>query len=606
MNKTLLCLGISVIANSGAYAQASPTSPLARVAQTALQSNPEVSARFNALRASVEDVDVVKGGFYPRLDLSANVAHTEDRVTNRVPQSQTLNSTGAAITLTQLLWDGLATSKEVARLDHTRMTRYFEFVDASEQTALEATRAYYDVQRYRKLVVLAEDNYVQHKYAFDQIQSRVKAGVGRGVDLEQAGARLALAESNLVTERANLHDVTERYRRVVGEAPPADMPAATSWAATMPANVSAAINQAAMGSPSVAAAVENLRSVKAQADGRNSAYQPKLEAQVRAGAGNNLDGTLDQRRNTTAQIVLNWNLFNGGSDQARDRQVARLLEQAADLRDKACRDTRQTTSIAFNDTRKLTEQLVYLDRNVLAIEKARDAYRQQFDIGQRSLLDLLNAENELYTAKRAYVGSEVDLGVASVRTFAAMGSLVPALGLTRSDVRALADAQTWEAGPDGATRCPLEPTQLESTARDALDQRAHAMVTSAPPLLTTAAAGASTAKAAGAEPSQRVMDWAAAWSARDVDRYLSFYSPSYAPGSLSHTAWASQRRNVISKAGDIKVQIDNLQTKSLSANRIETQFNQNYQSGTYKENKRKALTWEQQAGQWVVVSERNR
>ena len=98
-------------------------------------------------------------------------------------------------------------------------------MEATEQTVLEAARAHYDVQRFRRLVQLAEDNYVQHRYAFLQIQSRVKAGVGRGVDLEQAGARLALAESNLATEQANLHDVTVRYQRIVGELPPAKLPA---------------------------------------------------------------------------------------------------------------------------------------------------------------------------------------------------------------------------------------------------------------------------------------------------------------------------------------------------------------------------------------------
>ena len=98
--------------------------------------------------------------------------------------------------------------------------------------------------------------------------------------------------------------------------------------------------------------------------------------------------------------------------------------EKVDLRDKACRDARQTTAIAYNDTRKLVDQLIYLDRNTLAIEKARDAYRQQFDIGQRSLLDLLNAENELYTARRAYANAEYDLGFAYARTHAA-----PCLGL---------------------------------------------------------------------------------------------------------------------------------------------------------------------------------
>ena len=68
--------------------------------------------------------------------------------------------------------------------------------------------------------------------------------------------------------------------------------------------------------------------------------------------------------------------------------------------------------------RRLQEQLAHLDRNVAAIVRARDAYRQQFEIGQRSLLDLLNAENELHDAKRAEVQAQADLATAIVRTHA--------------------------------------------------------------------------------------------------------------------------------------------------------------------------------------------
>jgi outer membrane protein, adhesin transport system len=602
MKKWFVRLAVAGISATSAAAMAQATSPIAKAAQTALQSNPEVSARFNALRASVEEIGVARGGFLPRVDLSAEAGRTEDRFDNRRPEDQTLNRTGVAVTVTQLLWDGLATSREVDRLGHSRLTRYFEFVDASEQTALQASAAYYDVMRYRRLVSLAEDNYVQHKYAFEQIQSRVKAGVGRGVDLEQSGARLALAESNLVTEKANLHDVTERYRRVVGEAPPADTPMPGALAAAMPANVGTAIQSTANGSPAIAASIENLRAVRKQVQSRSAAYQPTVSAQLRAGIGNNLDGTADQRRDTTALILLNWNLFNGGSDQARERQLTRLLEQATDLRDKACRDTRQTTSIAFNDTLKLTEQIGYLQRNVLAIEKARDAYRQQFDIGQRSLLDLLNAENELYTAKRALADSEVDLGVAQLRTFAGMGALVPALGLTRVDTRDLAEVQDWQAGEDGVTRCPLEPTVVEGSARTDLDARARALVTSAPPM-PTAAIGAS---AAAGDPSLRVREWASAWSARDASRYLAFYSPSFKPATGTRETWEAQRKRSLAQATSITVQVDQVVARALSGDRVETTFQQTYVSGSFRDSTRKAIVWQREGGNWVIVSEVSR
>jgi outer membrane protein, adhesin transport system len=125
--------------------------------------------------------------------------------------------------------------------------------------------------------------------------------------------------------------------------------------------------------------------------------------------------------------------------------------------------------------------LQYLDRNTIAIEKARDAYRQQFDIGQRSLLDLLNSENELYTAKRAYANAEYDLQSAYVRTQAAMSQLTASLGLSRAQT-VPDDASGWSAQGDLPERCPPSIPESRVTSRSELDQRAQRMTEAAPPV----------------------------------------------------------------------------------------------------------------------------
>ena len=464
-----LCLGQPSHAQTASIA----SDPLQLAVKKALATNPEVTARFNAYRAAGDAVDAARGGLLPRLDLSASVGVDRDKITSRLPQNETLNRRGVALTLTQLLWDGLGTQREIDRFGHDRLARYFDLLEATEQTTLEATRALYDVQRFQRLVALAEDNYVQHRYASKQIQSRFSAGVGRGVDLEQANARLALAESNLTTESANLHDVMARYVRVVGEVPPQRKdvtPNLVVLNAQLPPTSTEVLNRAVVQSPAVSASIEAVRAARLSGHVRESAFQPRIEARVRSGVGNNFDGVRDQKRDSSAELVLNWNLFNGGSDQARVRQQANLLSQTEDLRDKACRDVRQTAAIAYNDTRKLTEQLVLLDRNTLAIEKARDAYRQQFDIGQRSLLDLLNAENELYTARRAYANAEYDRALAFARTHAGMSQLTAQLGLVRP--ASLNDeAGGWNPGEDAPARCPADAIVLPAIDIEALARR---------------------------------------------------------------------------------------------------------------------------------------
>ncbi|MDE2594130.1 MAG: TolC family outer membrane protein [Burkholderiales bacterium] len=609
---TLACLA--------ATAQTQNTSPsgLSSAVQKAITNNPEVTARLNALRAASNEQDVAKGGYLPSVDLSANVGRDSNRITSRTPEAQNLNRNGIALTATQVLWDGQVTRKEVERLGHTRLTRYFEFLASSEDTALEATRAYLDVQRFRKLVALAEDNYVQHKYAFDQLQSKVKAGVGRGVDSEQANARLALADSNLTTEVANLHDVSARYLRVVGEAPASPLPDVGGLNRGIQARNADATNQALARNASISAAVENYRAMQAQAQERDSAYQPKVEARVRAGMGKNYESVLDEKRATTAEVLLNWNLFNGGSDRARVRQYADLVNQAADQRDKACRDARQTMAIAHNDIAKLQSQLTSLDRNVLAIEKARDAYRQQFEIGQRSLLDLLNAENELYTAKRSYAMAEYDLQLAYARTQAARNTLLSTLGLAPQDDGTSEQTKDWSAEQDAAQRCPVTPLDVTATSREDLDARARKL---AGPIVAPAPVADSTAIApkplspAPAEPapavkpveavSIRLQDWAAAWMSKDMDRYLAFYGKEFGPIKYTSAKWINERRRIFNKPGPIDVKLSNVKATAKGAT-VVTTFTQAYQSPHFKDKTKKVLTWKQVNDQWVIIKESNR
>jgi adhesin transport system outer membrane protein len=464
-----------------ALALAQGADAMTDAARRAIETNPDVTARLNSVRASLDAIDVAKGGRLPRVDAEATVGRTDDRISTRSPQSASLDRNGAALTITQLLWDGNALTQQISRLDFERQARWFELLDTTEQIALEAVRAYVDVLRMRRLVDLAEDSYVQHRYAFQQIQSRVRAGVARGVDLEQAGARLALAESNLTTEASNLHDVVARYMRLVGDAPAQRPVRPTVLGTAMPATGQEAMVLALRNSAAISATIASLRSARASARERESAFLPRIEAKVRAGAGRNFDGVPDQKHDVSAELTLNWNLFNGGADQARVRQQTNLMNQAADLRDKACRDTRQTAAIAFNDVSKLAELMGALDRNVLAIEKARDAYRQQFEIGQRSLLDLLNAENELYTARRAYANADHDRLVAQARMLAAMQELTPRLGLRGPMMAADAGIANWSAGDDLPTRCPAVIAEVLTTPRSELDARAQRLIQAAPP-----------------------------------------------------------------------------------------------------------------------------
>ncbi|MBR0567711.1 TolC family outer membrane protein [Azoarcus sp. L1K30] len=467
MKRMCSLISLAILAVLPVTASAVVPAPLRDAARKAVVSNPEVQARWHAFLAASADQDAARGAYLPQVDLSTGIG----RESQKRPGASTAYYThgNTTLSLNQMVYDGFYTRSEVSRLGYTRLARYYEIVDASESAALEAVRAFADVQRYRDLVRLAKQNYVEHKQVYDQIAERAGAGVGRRVDLEQATGRLALAESNLLTEVSNLHDVSSRYQRIVGELPADSLPAMGDrlGADGVPASIGDALREAFNSSPALNAAVESVRAGQASIETRRAAYQPRVDLRASQAYDRNLNNLDGHSRDGVVEVVLSYNLFRGGADDARLRQAAESLNQAKDLREKACRDLRQTLAIAYNDVQRLQEQLRYLDQHQLSIEKAREAYRRQFDIGQRTLLDLLDTENEYFQARRAYTNATYDRITAEARTLAGMGHLMRALEVAREDLPTASELGQDRNGVDVAEMCPADapsPLQIDKAA----------------------------------------------------------------------------------------------------------------------------------------------
>jgi adhesin transport system outer membrane protein len=128
--------------------------------------------------------------------------------------------------------------------------------------------------------------------------------------------------------------------------------------------------------------------------------------------------------------VASHNLYRGGADLARIRQSAAQAYAARDVRDYTCRNIQQDLAITLNNIEHLRQALPFLQDHERATSKVREAYRQQFQIGQRTLLDLLDTENELFDARRALTNALYDLQVAQYRWLSLSHQLLPTLGLT--------------------------------------------------------------------------------------------------------------------------------------------------------------------------------
>lgn len=420
-----------------------------------INSNPVVQAKWHEFRAAYHEEAVAYGGYLPKLDATAGIGRewvdgdnlTKDVYTRR----------GVRLEVTQMLFDGFYTHHQVCRLKCEGKALYFEFLDSIEQAGLEAVRAYADVQRYRNLVTLAEKNYAYHQKISDQISRRVRSGVSTGADMEQIEGRLALAKSNLINERANLHDVTARYQRIVGELPPEKLQEFDVPVSAIPSSVEGALGESYRKNPGFLASMLEIKASRHALDVQKSKFYPRFDLRAYQDWSWDEDGIDGYQREAAVEVVMSYNIFNGGSDFASVRQYKQKLYRSIDLKDKACRDLRQTVEIAYNDREALTSQVNYLDRHRMQLAEVRVAYLDQFTIGRRTLLDLLDTENEYYQAERAYTNGVYDLTIADARTLAGMGRLLNDMDVVRYELPTLEELD-YDGIPSmqASDYCPIE------------------------------------------------------------------------------------------------------------------------------------------------------
>lgn len=423
---TALSLALAFAFSSAAWAE---NTTLEQSVEQAILSNPEISAQFHDFQSGLEGQKVGRGRLLPEVNLQGWTGR-EWRGSSENSGSTDWSRSGYSLSLRQLLFDGFSTINDVRQLGFEKLASYYTLKATVDDLGMQAVQAYLDVQRYREQVRLAEQNYKLHNDILKQIAERSDSGVGRGVDEVQAQARLALAQTNLMTATGNLNDVTQRYQRVVGKIPAESMAETPNVAKDLPKEPkdftqSVRINPTVLAKQALVQAAER---GKASAKGH---FAPTLELRAATGRDRSDPPYINDQstQSSNVQLMASFNIFRGGADSARVRQTAAQTYAARDIRDYTCRNVQQELAIAWNNVVRLREQMPFLQGHERDIAQVRVAYMQQFKIGQRSLLDLLDTENELFDARQALTNGAFDLRVAEFRWLSISHQLLPALSL---------------------------------------------------------------------------------------------------------------------------------------------------------------------------------
>ena len=402
------------------------------IAET-LQSNPEVQAELREVDARERQIREALGGYYPSVDLLAGFGYQErdptsrqfsdpDRTRNELERHE------AQLNVKQLVFDGFSTPNEhknqMARHESAEHRAY----SVGENIALEVVRSYLEVIKQQDILALAKQTLATHENIYDKMKKRADSGVGSTADFDQISGRLALAKTNVINQTANLLDAKTNFQRVVGRYPQ-EGELVAPYSKYLPATVDEAIARAIEAHPLLKSAASDVKAVNFQYEQTKSTFYPQFHVELERDLNKNIDGVDEQVDDLTVMLRMRYNLYRGRSDEAKKQQFAHLVEKAKEVRNNTYRQVEQETHLAWVAYEAVRDQIPVLEDYVRDSESTKAAYIQQFDLGRRTLLDLLNTENEMITAKQSLVTARQDLLYNEYRIFRAIGELLYTVGV---------------------------------------------------------------------------------------------------------------------------------------------------------------------------------
>ena len=396
--------------------------------QSTVDNHPELQSNINNRLSADEDVKVARGGYFPSVDLVGGYGRERsDNVTTRAQgghHTETLNYTQSELRLRQMLFDGFNTPNEVARTEAVANSRAYYVQATAEDLALRAIEVYLNVLKGRELVTLAKNNLQAHLRVNDQIGLRSERGVGSSADVDQSRARRALAENNYYTAQVNLADAEANFFSATGRMPD-ELEAPASIKGEMPTDLNEARQSMMENNPYLKSAQADVQAAEQQYEVAKSPFYPRLDAELAVGADNNIGGEEGHANDWRAGVAVTYNLFRGGSDKARLQSDAHKINQAMDIRNNALRTLNENMALAWNAMNNARQQTPTAREYAETTTRVRAAYQDQFGLGQRTLLDLLDSENELYSANTRYTEVRYQEEYSMYRVLANMGVLLP-------------------------------------------------------------------------------------------------------------------------------------------------------------------------------------
>lgn len=389
-----------------------------------IKKDSEVQERLYQFESIVQEVEMSKAGYLPTLDLSARGGKKESRNWEPDVLKDKYDYSEGSLKAVQNLFDGFATTHATARDTARAKAAYNKYLEVAQDKMKKAIVAYIEVMKYNKLVRITEDNIKIHEKIKEKVEERYKKGYGTKSEVERVVGRLSLAISNHVSAKSNYADAKIKFRKALDRDVDAKDLQNPNFKYALPNNLKEALQKAAKNNPSILVA-DHDKEVAKEAFGyakRNN--YPTLDLELEATRFNNKNNADDSRdEDYSAMLVMNYNLYNGGKDQAEKLKYRSLQKFEDAHKQRLEEELKESLDLAWNSYEMLNEQLIYQKDYQKYTENSKDSYFEEFQLGRKSLIDLLDIQDEINSIKMQVTANEYDIMISKYRILDATGDL---------------------------------------------------------------------------------------------------------------------------------------------------------------------------------------
>lgn len=394
--------------------------------------NPEYGVVANNRMATQEEYEQGKGLYLPSVDLRGAAGYEwADNSNVRARGSNDGDTYGTydySATLTQNLFNGWSTGSEVTRQEARVRSAANRVQETGQFVGLAIVEAYLEVMRQRDLLQIAKDNVKEHMSMLDEIKSGADAGRSTEADVNQAQSRVANARANEANVREALRIAESQFIRAAGEKPDILVMPKVPTEALQP-SVDEAVEIAVSNTPTLGVYEADADVAWQEYQATKANFYPKVDLQLQGRQTNDLGGVEGVNKGASAQVIANWNIFRGNIDTHLKREAVYRHAQAKERRAQEARriedDLRQTWASMVAAGERAKE----FNEQAGANAKVVEGYKDQFELDRRTLLDVLDSQNELFVSRSNAVNAQYLEVLAVYRVLALQGRLLPTLGV---------------------------------------------------------------------------------------------------------------------------------------------------------------------------------